>query len=56
MSIRPEEDSSYFDEFVTEDVRKKLHNQQCAEDKNADPEAEKDCFEGKKEFVHPDEA
>ncbi len=56
MSVRPEEDPGYFDEFVSEDVRKQLHTPKPATVKDTNPEAEKDVFEDTEEFVHPDDA
>lgn len=57
MTIRPEEDPGYFDEFVSEEIRTQLHRQQQCKKHSAEaPDDDVECLEGEEVAPSPDDA
>ncbi|WP_154661676.1 hypothetical protein [Megalodesulfovibrio gigas] len=56
MTIRPEEDPGYFDEFISEEQRVQLHQQQQCKRHSAEaPEDDVECLEGEEVAPPPEE-
>lgn len=57
MTIRPEEDPSYFDEFVSDELRVQLHQHtQCKKLSQETPDEDVDCLNDEDAAPAPEDA